>query len=70
MKLGVRLLEALVDIDCYRRKGYPAHWKAKSREKLERLGLVVNQHAHISDAIPSYVLTEAGRKVLEESKGR
>lgn len=69
MNLGVRLLEALVDIDSYR-KGYPPHWKAKSREKLEMLGLVVNQNAHISGALPSYVLTEAGKKALEESKGR
>lgn len=69
MNLGIRLLDALIEIDSYK-SGYPPYWKAKSRERLEAIGLVVNQYAHIPDAQPSYVLTDAGKKVLEERMSR
>lgn len=69
MNLGVRLLEALEEIDSYK-TGYPPYWKQKSREKLEILGLVVNQYANIPDSQASYVLTVDGKNALEESKGR
>ena len=69
MNLGIRLLDALEEIDSYK-MGYPPHWKKKSREKLERLGLVVNQYANTPDTQPSYVLTVDGKNALEESKRR
>ncbi|MFP8821090.1 hypothetical protein [Enterobacter cloacae] len=62
-KLNKRLHIALLDISEW--KDYPPHWKTKSREKLEAMGLVYDKNKNEINGTPSYALTDEGWKVLK-----
>lgn len=62
-KLTARLHIALLDIGAW--DDYPPHWKTKSREKLEAMGLVCDKNKNMINGTPSYALTDEGWKVLK-----
>jgi hypothetical protein len=66
LKMPKLLRECLLDMEGFPR-GYSLHWKPKSREKLQAMGLVEKQ---VSCWYP-YVLTQSGKlaaAILKESR--
>jgi len=63
MKLTKTQIDCLKEINKYR--DYPSYWKPKTREKLEKLGLVYDRNKDTKFAPASYQLTEQGKLYLE-----
>lgn len=65
-KLGKRELKALAECFEMTGRGHLYRWKPASMSKLAAAGLVVVQYNRF--ASDSWVLTEAGRRVLADAK--
>jgi len=62
-----RLMDALAEIWAHREKGYPSRWKARSRAKLQEMGLVYSEPSrHWNESV--FYLTEAGAQILHKEK--
>lgn len=66
MKLTKTMVECLKEIDHYR--VYPSHWRPKTREKLEALGLVEDKNKDTRFVTAAYQLTQAGKDYLDSIK--